>query len=177
MWCSLFPRTWHFRKCLSCVLCVRGCSALAAFSFSTVVCRGSLCWLWAVFGPGRDETCLNKVFLVCLEIIPAVPQHHWNWSSTKCMGQKMRYWWGSCRSSGVGGPQHLGSGQCDWEGWICWNMDQVELGMSKLGTHMGALQVVLCLCWRAEEGNSACRHLYSWRGFPTIPASLGHALR
>lgn len=36
-------------------------SVLPDFSFSLVVCRSSLCLLWAVFCPSKDGTYLNKV--------------------------------------------------------------------------------------------------------------------
>lgn len=51
VWCLLFPRAWHLQECLQCMLFVLCCFVLAALSFRQVVRRGSLCLLWALFGP------------------------------------------------------------------------------------------------------------------------------
>lgn len=37
--------------CLICVLCVPSCCGSAKFAFMPVICIGSLCMLWAEFGP------------------------------------------------------------------------------------------------------------------------------
>lgn len=57
----LFPGNCRFRACL-CVA-YACCFVLAAFSFSLVICRGSLCLLWAVFGLQLAEAHLMWVGL------------------------------------------------------------------------------------------------------------------
>lgn len=66
--CPLFPRSWHFRECLLCVLRVPYCLVLAAFSFSQL----SVEVLLACGGQGlvsyHVEHFVTRSVLVCFKM-------------------------------------------------------------------------------------------------------------